>query len=174
MIESAGLLHDQRLELIEGELIVQAGKKRPYTIAVSLLLKYLVRIFSPDPVQQSAPIDVHPQENPTSEAGPDLIVLKLPQTEYRTGNPRPSDLQPVCEVSDSTLAFDLSIKAQLYARAGITEYWVPDIQNRHLVVHREPGASGYQLIHAYHAQESISPLAAPQTELQVGSLFAID
>lgn len=170
-IESAGLLDDQDLELIAGELILKMGKKRSHTIAVSLLLKYLVRIFSPDHVQQEAPIDVHPQENPTSEPEPDLIVLKLRQTEYRTGNPRPSDLQLVCEVSDSTVAFDLSTKAQLYARAGILEYWVLDIQNQRMVVHREASSSGYRLIQAYQAQELISPLAAPQAEFQVSDLF---
>ena len=170
-IESAGLLHDQDLELIEGELILKMGKKRPHTIAVSLLLKYLASIFSPDHVQQEAPIDVHPEDNPTSEPEPDLIVLKLPQTHYRMGNPRSSDLHLVCEVSDSTLAFDLSTKAQLYARAGIMEYWVLDIPSQRLVVHREADASGYQSIQAYQALECVTPLAAPQAELHVASLF---
>ena len=55
-IESAGLLHDQDLELIEGELILKTGKKRPHTIAVSLLLKYLASIFPPTMFNRKHPL----------------------------------------------------------------------------------------------------------------------
>lgn len=88
------------------------------------------------------------------------------------GNPRSSDLHLVCEVSDFTLAFDLSTTAQLCARAGIMENWVLDIPSQRLVVHCKAGASGYQSIQAYQTLECVTPLSAPQAELHVASLFS--
>lgn len=171
-LEASGLLEGQRLELIAGELIVKMGKNRPHTIGLWLLLNYLVKAFSLEHVQQEAPIDVHPEDVPTSEPEPDLIVLKDQVVSISIQNPRPSDLNLVCEVSDSTLAFDLTKKASLYARAGIVEYWVLDLINKQLIVHRTPAWSGYQSIQAYAAHESVAPLAAPQFEVEVASLFA--
>ncbi len=73
-----------------------------------------------------APIDVSPNDNPTNEPVPDLIVLNHDSATIVSGNPQPSDLNLIVEISDSTL-FDLTTKAWLYARAGILEYWVLDV-----------------------------------------------
>ena len=66
-------------------------------------------------------------DNATSEPEPDLIVLARRFTEYQEGNPQPSDVRLAVEVADSTIAFGPSVKARLYARAGIGEYWILDI-----------------------------------------------
>lgn len=170
--ESAGLLQNERLELIEGELLLKMGKNRLHTIGTWLLLKYLVDVFSLSKVQQEAPIDVHPQDIPSSEPEPDLIVLHEPVVSLSTSNPTPKDLALVCEVSDSTLAFDLSRKADLYARAGINEYWVLDLINRRMIVHRAPTPGGYQSVQAFEATESVAPLAAPGALVHVASFFS--
>ena len=81
-------------------------------------------------------IDVAPEDNPTNEPEPDLVVLAKPSGEYRERNPRPSDLRLVVEISDSTLGFDLTVRAELYARAGIIEYWVVYVAARRLIVLR--------------------------------------
>jgi Uma2 family endonuclease len=96
-----------------------------------------------------------------------LSVLKHDITHFRTGNPRPEDLDLVVEIADSTLSFDLKTKADLYARAGIIEYWVLDIPNRRMIVHRDPKDGHYASIVAYAADESVSPLAAPNSALLV-------
>jgi hypothetical protein len=95
------------------------------------------------------PIDVAPQDNPTSEPEPDIAVLAKTGPEYMGANPPASDVRLVIEVSDSTLAFDLGPKARLYARAGIPEYWVFDIGERRLIVHRSPQAGVYSMVTAY-------------------------
>jgi len=112
------------------------------------------------------------EDNPTNEPEPDLVVLAKPSREFQDANPRPSDLRLVVEISDSTLGFDLTTKAELYARAGIVEYWVIDVAARRLIVHRDPREGLYRSVTAYREEESASPLASPGIEFRVGEAFS--
>jgi Uma2 family endonuclease len=170
-LAALGVFDQQRLELIEGELIDKMGKKRPHVTSVGLLLEWLGRVFGARFVLQEGPIDVAPEDDPTNEPEPDLIVLKRDLLQFSAGNPQPQDLQLVIEVSDSTLHFDLTTKARLYARAGIAEYWVLDIAGRCMIVHRGPGAGGYASVVAYSERDSVSPLAAPGSALRIADVF---
>lgn len=170
-LENTGLLNEERLELIEGELISKMGKKRPHTITLALVATWLGRVFGPEFVNQETPIDVAPEDNPTSEPQPDAIVLQRPHWEYRASNPGPRDVRLLVEVSDSSLGFDLTKKARLYARAEIAEYWVFDLTARRLIVHRDPMDGQYQSIMAYGEQEAVAPLTAPDAVLRVGDVF---
>lgn len=169
--ELSGLLNGQRLELIEGELIDKMGKKRPHVISLTLLLGWLQEVFGAGRVNPEAPIDVAPEDNPSNEPEPDLIVLRQDQSLFRKENPRPQDLQLVVEVADSTLGFDLTTKAALYARAAIVEYWVLDVAGRRLIVHRDPQAGRYVSVAAYGEEESVAPLAAPESLLRIRDAF---
>jgi len=66
----------------------------------------------------------------------------------------------------------LSKKADLYARAGIPDYWVFDINNRRLIVHRQPVEGKYTSIVEYREDESVAPLAAPESQFRVATAFA--
>jgi Uma2 family endonuclease len=157
--------------LIEGELISKMGKKRPHANAIAVVHAWLLRVFGEKYVNQEASIDVAPEDNPTNEPEPDLIVFSKPSREFKD-NPRPADLRLVLEISDSTLNFDLTTKARLYARARIVEYWVVDIPGRRIIVHRDPQEGQYRSITAYAEQESVKPLTLPDGEFPVGSAFA--
>ena len=170
-LSSSGLLENEELELIEGELINKMGKKRPHSISLLLLHEWLLATFGARTVHQETPIDVAPQDNPTNEPEPDLIVLKRDAAQFINQNPRPEDLHLVVEVSDTTLGFDLTTKAALYARAGIVEYWVLDIAVRRMIVHRDPQGGRYTSVAAYGAEESVAPLAAPGSALRVADAF---
>jgi Uma2 family endonuclease len=170
-MEASGVLAQQRLELVEGELINKIGKNRPHTNVLVIVQAWLMRVFGEQYVNPETPIDVAPEDNPTSEPEPDLIVLARPSQEFRTGNPQPADLRLVVEISDSTLGFDLTAKARLYARAGIVEYWVFDVEAKSLVVHRDPLNGSYQSVVVYNDRESLSPLASPDHEFQVADAF---
>jgi Uma2 family endonuclease len=167
-MEATGVWDQQRLELVEGELHSKMGKKRPHTNALIIVMAWLVRVFGEQYVNPETPIDVAPEDNPASEPEPDLVVLAKPSREFGSANPRPGDLRLVVEISDSTLGFDLTMKAGLYARAGIVEYWVVDVAARRLVVHRDPANGLYQSVTVYNDRESVSPLAAPDREFRVG------
>jgi Uma2 family endonuclease len=170
-LEGVGLLDQQRLELVEGELIDKMGKKRPHVNAVTFVHEWLIRVFGGEFVNAEAPIDVAPEDNPTNEPEPDIIVLTRPSWEFRNSNPTPADLRLVVEVSDTTLGFDLTRKAALYARAGIAEYWALDVAARRLIVHRQPTAGHYAAVAAYGDRESVAPLAAPDTQFHVAGAF---
>ena len=170
-LEASGLFEQEHLELVEGELISKMGKNRPHVNSLTLLLAWLMRTFGEQFVNPEAPIDVAPEDNPTNEPEPDVIVLKRELSHFLSGKPRPEDLRLVVEIADSSLTFDLTTKAALYARAGIVEYWVLDVARRRLLVHRDPKASGYASIVAYSEHESVAPLTAPQAEFRVADAF---
>jgi Uma2 family endonuclease len=171
IIEATGLWDRDRLELIEGELIVKMSKKRPHTVVYTAVLEWLAGVFGMKHLNPEAPIDVAPEDNPTSEPEPDIAVLAKAGPEYMGSNPPASDIRLAIEVSDSTLAFDLGPKARLYARAGIPEYWVFDIGGRRLIVHRHPHAGGYSVVTAYAEGESVTPLALPASSFPVAFAF---
>ena len=171
VLEDAGLFDQERVELIAGELITKMGKKRPHVDTAALLLEWLILVFGGRFVNSEAPIDIAPEDNPTNEPVPDLIVLNRSYSGFRSATPQPKDLQLVVEVADSSLTFDLTVKAALYARAGIVEYWVLDVSGRRLVVHRDPRDGRYRSISDLSEQESVAPLGAPDSAFLVGSAF---
>ncbi len=171
---SSDLLNGQRLELIEGELIDKMGKKRPHVNSLTLLQGWLIEVFRARLVIQESPIDVGPEDNPLSEPEPDLIVLNRDLSHFTSENPRPQDLRFVVEVADSTLGFDLTTKAALYARAGIVEYWVLDVAGRRMIVHLNPQAGRYTSVTAYGSDESVAPLAAPESRFRIRDAFPVE
>ena len=171
LVEAAGLWKSERIELIQGELLNRMGKNRPHANAASGLYLWLARVFGPEFVQTEVPIDVAAEDNETNEPEPDIIVLNQPYYAFPTANPGPPDLRLVVEVSDSTLTFDLTTKAALYARAQIAEYWVLDVQGRRLLVHSEPAGSRFRRIIAFAENEQVAPLASPGTLFPVAAAF---
>ncbi|MGA3039737.1 MAG: Uma2 family endonuclease [Bryobacteraceae bacterium] len=169
-LEASGLLDQESLELVEGELISKMGKKRPHVSSFTRLQVWLMQVFGWSFVNAEAPIDGAPEDNPTNEPVPDLIVLSRDESQF-TSNPRPQDLRLIVEIADSTLGFDLKVKGALYARAGVPEYWVLDVAGRRLLVHRNPQSGRYTDVAAYSEQESVSPLAAPQAQFRVADAF---
>jgi Uma2 family endonuclease len=88
-----------------------------------------------------------------------------------SANPGPEDLRLAVEIACSTVDFDLTTKAALYARAEIPEYWVFDVIGRRLLVHRDPRNGKYGSLVAFGQHESIAPLAAPQQAFRVRDAF---
>jgi Uma2 family endonuclease len=170
-LDASGLLDQQHLELVDGELIDKMGKNRPHVNALAVMHAWLLRVFGERFVNQEAPIDVSPEDNPSNEPEPDLIVLNRDFLSFRSANPSPKDLHLVVEVADSTLNFDLTVKAALYARAGIVEYWVLDVSGRRLIVHRHPQSGKYMTILVYNEQENEAPLAAPHATFKAADAF---
>jgi Uma2 family endonuclease len=171
-LEAAGLFEKERLELVDGELISKMGKNRPHVNAFSPLHFWLLQIFGVQFVNVEAPIDVRPEDNPTNEPVPDIIVLNRKSSSLTSGNPQPKDISLLVEVSDTTLDYDRTVKAPLYARAGIVEYWILDVASRRLLVHRDPANGRYNSILIYAEHESIAPLAAPHAEFSPTIAFA--
>lgn len=171
VLEMNGLLDQQRLELIEGDLIEKMPKNWRHVHALMILHRWLTQVFGFEYVLQEAPINVASEDNPTSEPEPDLVVMSRPSEFSNPAKPSPGELRLVVEVSDTTLHFDTTTKAALYARAGIAEYWVLDINGRRLAVHREPMHGAYQSIVWLSENDSIAPLAAPGSSFLISTPF---
>ena len=158
-------------ELIDGKLIPRLRQSRPHLLARHRLFKCMVETCTLERIEQRSPINVHPEDIETNEPIPALIVLNKPAISIRDRNPGPADIVLVCEIAETTLAFDLSTKANLYARAGFFEYWVLDLNYSKLIIHQEPSALGFQSVRVYGPAESIAPLAAPEAQTLVSTFF---
>ena len=170
-LASLEAFHAERLELIEGELIEKMSKSALHSFTLALLVRWLASVFGHPFVQQEPSIDVSPEDHPTNQREPDIIVLTKPMDDFAWREPGPSEIRLLVEVSRSTLREDVGVKARLYARAGFPDYWVADIKNRCVHVHCEPANGVYQSVLVYAAHEDLSPLATPDATLRAGSLF---
>ncbi len=72
-----------------------------------------------------------------SEPQPDILVLRSPAERYRRRHPAPDDILLIIEVAGTTLKTDRTLKLQLYARAGIPEYWILNLAKNSLEVYRK-------------------------------------
>ena len=169
-LAKAGLLDWERFELIDGELIRKMPKSPLHNLALLLLVEWLRGVFGARYVHQESSIDLSPSLMSTNEPEPDATVLRRPAGQFRTSNPTPADILLVAEVSVSTREYDLGAKAALYASAGITEYWVLDLLESRIVVHRHPDGAHYGSIVAYGIDEPVSPLAAESASIHLQDL----
>src|SRR3977135_1399727 len=114
LLDTARLIDLDRYELIEGELVLKMGKSQPHMRALMLLIAWLRSVFGEAFVAQEPAIDLRPEDNPSSQPEPDAIVLTRSFLEL-TSQARPEELRLVAEISRTTLPFDLTTKARLYA-----------------------------------------------------------
>lgn len=160
-----------RYELVDGEVISKMGQNPPHATAIGLLSDWLGEVFGAPYVRVQLTSDVGTADPEHNEPEPDVAVTREPRRAYVGRHPGPEDLLLVAEVSDRSLRFDLTRKAALYAAAGYPEYWVLDLNQRRVVVHRDPDPRGYQQITAYSEDETAAPLARPEARVRVGDLM---
>lgn len=167
MIE-AGVLHeDERVELIEGELIQLSAIGSKHAGMVMKLMHLLIPLAGNHFLVNS--------QNPValedgSEPEPDVLLLKPRADYYSNAHPTPADVLLLIEVADSTLEYDTLIKAALYARTSIREYWLVDIQHQQVKIHQDAAAEGYQRI--VTVNEGMLDLPNQQ-ELDVGEMLEV-
>src|SRR5207237_6394776 len=102
------------------------------------------------------------------DPAPDLAV-SAGTIRGSSGHPTTADL--VIEVADSSLDFDTNEKRLIYAKAGIRDYWVVDINGRRLLVYRDPQGGDYAFQQALGPADAVSPLAAPAATVRVADLL---
>lgn len=172
-LEAAGILN-YRYELVEG-IINRMSQNMPHRTGVSRLTGWLYRIFTEDYVQSQSPINVAPEDNPTSRPEPDVAVLTVSLPELTRQNPEldptSEQVRLIVEVADSTLRYDLITKAGLYARAGIPEYWVLDLNGRKLHIFRRPADGHYRDSSEYTETDIVSCSYAPTQTIVVSALL---
>jgi Uma2 family endonuclease len=166
-LADSGVIDLEAFELLEGELLHKV-KNPPHILAFVLSLQRLTMLFGMLYCQPEGPIEVALSDDETNLPEPDIAVLSRPLSATRPG---PAEVRLLLEIADSTLSRDLGSKARLYARAGIVEYWVLDIENRRLHVHRDPAGDLYGSVRRYEESEEVAPLAAPTSPIAVSELL---
>ncbi len=161
-----------RWELIEGVILSKMGQNRPHATTLARISDWLDDVFGNQFVQSQQPIDITNATGETTEPEPDVAAAKQRIRDYTQRSPAPDDLHLVVEVADSTLRTDTVIKAKLYARAGIQEYWIADTNARTIIVHREPENETYRSIVTYTAEQTVACLAKPAEFKRVDELIA--
>ena len=111
-----------------------------------------------------------------SQPEPDLAMLWPAADDYADRHPEPADVLLVAEVADSSLEFDRDTKAALYAAAALPDYWLLNLVDRCLTVHRDPvtlpdGAAEYQTIFSVQSGQSVALLHLPDCTVEVASLL---
>jgi Uma2 family endonuclease len=160
-----GLFEGRRAMLIDGVILEEGPMNPPHAKSLGLVEEALRKAFGAGWwLRHQSPLvlgqDIDPQ--------PDLAVV--------TGHPRdyehhPSTAELVVEAADSSLEFDLNEKRLIYAKAGIREYWVVDINGRRLLVFRDPHGGDYATRQILQATDTISPLALPAAVVRVADLL---
>ena len=168
MAEVGILHHTERLELLDGEIIVMAPIGEPHATVVDRLTlafaevsrgRFIVRVQNPIRLDDGA------------EPQPDLALLRLRADFYINAHPGPADVLVVMEVSDSTLDFDREVKSKRYAAAGIPEMWVMNLPGDCIDRLDQPGPAGYARHTIFRRGEKISPAALPDLEFAVADLL---
>jgi Uma2 family endonuclease len=161
MGEAGIITPDERVELIDGEVYEMTPVGPRHIWSVIYLNKYLLALAGDE-------LFVSPQSGVTVGKGrqpyPDFAVLRLRPGKLPGEVPQSEDCVLLVEVADSSADFDRKKKRRLYAEADIPEYWVLDLNKKHVVVHRRPNAGEYQDVVEYGIEASFtSPAFAGRT-----------
>lgn len=166
LAEVGVLQEDDRIELIDGELIEMAAIGIAHANAIVELdqlanrtVQHLARISAQNPIHLG----------PRSEPQPDLAIVRRRRYD---SHPRPDDIFLVIEVSDSSFAYDREMKLPLYAAAGIPEAWIVDLNGRTIERHSAPRDGRYTQITIAAVGDTIASLSLPAFVVSVADILA--
>ncbi|WP_193197830.1 Uma2 family endonuclease [Nostoc sp. MG11] len=168
MFETGIIAAYERVELIEGQVIPMSAKNPPHAATTLCASDYLKRLLVEvalvrvqDPIRLSQ----------YSEPEPDIAVVHINPRKYIDHHPAPNEVFTLIEVADTTLETDRKQKAPLYAKAGIIEYWILDVNQRQVYVFREPGLEVYNQEFILKENATLSLIAFPEIEVQISQMF---
>lgn len=168
MTETGILDPDERVELIDGQIVSMSAKNPPHAATNLCAADYLRNLLTglaliriQDPVTLSA----------NSEPEPDIAVVQIDPRMYQDFHPAPANILLLVEIADTTLKTDRQRKGHAYAKAGIADYWILDVNTRQVYVFREPVAGNYRQETIFDEDGILSMLAFPEIEVQLGRLF---
>ena len=160
-----GVFEGRQAMLIDGVILEEGPMNPPHAKTLGLVEEAVQTAFGVGWwLRHQSPLVLGQDLDPE----PDLAVVPGRPRDY-AGHPTTADL--VVEVSDTSLDFDTNTKRLLYARAGIREYWVVDVNGRQLLVYRDPRAGDYAATQGLGPADVVSPLAAPTAVVRVTDLL---
>ncbi len=162
MIEAGILGKGDRVELLDGEIVEMSPIGGEHAACVDRCNHILMRHVSEvAQVRIQGPIEL----DAYSEPEPDVSVLKRRADFYSGGHPTPTETLLLVEVAKSSLAYDRLKKAPAYARRGVRELWIVDLETRTIEVYRGPQAEGYASLEVVAEDGVLRPLAFEGVEI---------
>lgn len=170
-----GFFDGRNVCLLNGEVIEMAAMKEPHACGVSLVVDALRAVIPAGYyVRFQMPLDVDTANDPE----PDVSVVRGDARTYRDSPTAPpaADALIVVEVAHTTLDQDITTKAEVYATAGIADYWVVDVESHRLLVFRDPqpiaaGGIAYRTCLRRYAGDTVTLLAVPNVPIAVADLL---
>ncbi len=168
-MSDAGILReDDRVELIEGEIVEMSPVGTPHSSSVVRLTRLLILAVGDKAVVSTQnPIRLGKRSQPE----PDILILKPRGDDYAEAHPEPKDVLWLIEVSDTTLNYDRTTKLSLYARFNVPETWIVNLTDKRLEIYREPSPRGYKLARFLEGTDTASPERLPKFSVSVKSIF---
>jgi|DewCreStandDraft_5_1066085.scaffolds.fasta_scaffold00026_122 Uma2 family endonuclease len=171
MAEAGTLGEDNRVELIEGEVLQMApiGHRHAATVMkLGIAFAPLVAAGAAAPSTQN-PLLLGPHNEPQ----PDFALLRPLVSRYDAAFPTPADVLLVVEVADTSLTFDRDTKLPLYAPSGITEVWLIDLVHERIELWFDPTPQGYRTMRVALRGETITARAFPSYTVAVDALLPV-
>jgi Uma2 family endonuclease len=165
LIEVGILTEDDRVELIQGELVPMAPKGNRHELVRDEIMNWMMD-RKPRTLRLSSEIGWRPPDADTY-VEPDLLIC--PRS-FKGVTVPPAEVLLAIEVAHSSLRFDSTTKARLYAVLGVREYWVVDAQKLTTRVHRESSAGGYASVSDVQPNDTLVPLLAAPLAIKLGDL----
>lgn len=168
MIEHGILTSEDKVELLNGVIIKKMAKGKRHALlndAFADLLKE--KLGTKAYVRSQNPVVL----DDFSEPEPDIALVKPPRTKYLEKHPNAEDILLIVEISDSTLGRDRFAKGLAYAKAGISQYLVFNVQDETIEDYRQPNADGYQFKNTLHKGDLLTLVALPEIEIKFDDLF---
>lgn len=170
MIEAGVLTEDDRVELINGNIIAKSPVGSRHLAIVNRIVRLFTKIVSDDYILSiQNPIGI----NDISEPEPDIALLYFKEDFYETQKPTPQDVPLIIEVSDTTLEKDQKVKLPLYANAGIQEAWIVDLTKNIISVSKSPSSNGYKNTKDYFPNEKIVVSTISNLTVPVSVIFGL-
>jgi Uma2 family endonuclease len=161
---AAGFFRDERVELLRGFIVERSPQDAPHANVIEALTQLLL---PPLVGRASVRVQLPFAAGDDSLSEPDLAVV----ASDRSRNAHPDQAFLIIEVADSSLKFDRQEKAELYAHAGVPEYWVVNVQSRIIERHSEPTGGRYARVTPFRSGETVQPLAFPDVAVRVDEVF---
>lgn len=170
MVDVGVLGEDERFELVEGDLVMMAAKGYSHEIIKSALNLAVVRAL-PDGMTMGVEMSIELNRNTILE--PDLAVFKrasLSKSAASFSHVSSGELLLAIEVAASSLAYDRGLKAHLYARHRVHEFWVVDANERVTWIHKEPSENGWSSIVERGPNEVLTTPTLPNFAIKLGEI----
>ena len=169
MVETGILNEDDRVELLDGDIVTMTPPGPDHNAPTGILNRLLVLGVGSRAVVLPGPTL---RLSKRSAPEPDFALLRPDSRNYRDRYAEPGDVLLLVEISDSSLRRDRELKLPLYAEAGIPEYWIVDVQGEVVEIYTDPSGSGYASVQRRRRGESLSPVAFPDLRIPIDEIFA--